>query len=132
MNQKKYYHRNIFAHQTQRNSKSTRTNGSKNSFQCFKKTDIVVTGREAGTKLIKGIQSNVKIVWEHQLYELLGIETNEEPLKGPLSNYLLEFYAMVDELMTCPNIEIMYLNVSKPAKSVDAKLKISSLIIFLI
>jgi BRCT domain type II-containing protein len=79
-----------------------------------KKTDLVIVGTDAGSKLAAATALGLKILSEDDFMALLGEKLEAAPtLEGPLGDYVARFNKICDELMKHPDVIVLNRHVNK-------------------
>ena len=78
-----------------------------------KKTDLLIVGEDAGSKLGAATSLGIQILNEEEFMALLG-EKLEGPLvlEGPLGDWLSRFKKVTDQLMKHPGVRVLNLSVN--------------------
>lgn len=85
-----------------------------------KKTDLVIVGADAGSKLAAATALGLKILSEDDFMALLGEKLEAAPtLEGPLGDYLARFNKVCDELMKHPDVMVLNRHVNAGVTDAD-------------
>ncbi|MEI8257454.1 MAG: BRCT domain-containing protein, partial [Deltaproteobacteria bacterium] len=89
-----------------------------------KKTDLLIVGDKAGSKLAKASELNVPVMTEDQFMALLGDDSEpEEPtLEGPLADWVERFRRVTEELLAHRNVLVLNYHLNRPATEADIRL----------
>ncbi len=89
-----------------------------------KKSDLLILGEKAGSKLAKANELNVPVMTEHQFTALLGddVEPTSPTLTGPLSDWVDRFGRVTEELLAHRNVLVLNYHLNRPATEMDLRL----------
>lgn len=87
-----------------------------------KKTDLLIAGDKAGSKLAKASELGVRVMSEDGFRALLGVGPSGPALEGPLSDWVTRFKQAADQLLAHPDVLVLNYHVNKPATEEDLAL----------
>jgi hypothetical protein len=80
-----------------------------------KKTDLLIVGTDAGSKLTTATSLGVAIMTEDDFLALLGVKSAATPVfEGPLGDWLSRFKKVCDELLKNPDVIVMNRHINPP------------------
>jgi len=95
------------------------SSGATVSVSVLKKTDLLIVGADAGSKLGAATAFGIQILNEDGFMELLGEKLEVVTFDGPLGDWLVRFKAFCDGLMKHKDVRVLNFSIGSPVSDAE-------------